>query len=306
MPLPNGRKDLSGEDVDLQGSMTLFRDPATKKYVVPYEVSSISSVGETRVFKDMVLEMWFVANSGNPKVQLKRKTGGKMRRKDVSKPELFLQIAAKSFFVAVNFDIDSVEGAEPLELHDVYPGLLDFSECLPDAVLYEVGMIEKNDGQHVVKEDMEIRGHPRVWATSDRYIVPYKLTYFQQQKHNYNGGRFEVLKPKEGQTEKGRAALEVHRIGKNVVEVHTISNSRTATILVLIAELGVEAEDSPTDAERFSKLMKFITTKADWKTAPNVREFLADYRARGDKSHVDELVDLVYSQSGVPFLPSTP
>ncbi|KAJ3752674.1 hypothetical protein EV360DRAFT_88524 [Lentinula raphanica] len=298
MPLPNGRKDLSGEDVDLQGSMTLFRDPATKKYVVPYEVSSISSVGETRVFKDMVLEMWFVANSGNPKVQLKRRIGGKMKRKDVSKPE----IAVKSYFVAANFDTGPVEGAERLGLRGVYEGLLYYSECLSSAVVTELGK-----AIDVVEEDVAAIGYPRVWATSERYIVPYKVEYFAQQEHSYDGGRLEVLKPKKGETEKGKAALEVYRMeGKNVAKVITNSKSRTATILIQIAELGVEAEDSPTDPNRFSKLMKFITRKDDWETGPNVWEFLADYRARGDESHVDELEELVHSQSGVPFLPSTP
>ncbi|KAJ3976906.1 hypothetical protein EV361DRAFT_881182 [Lentinula raphanica] len=316
MQLPNGKKDLSGEDVDLQGSMTLFRDPATKKYVVPYEVSSISSVGETRVFNDMVLEMWFVANSGKPKVQLKRKIKGKLSRKDVSKPESFLQIAVKSYFVAANFDTDPVEGAERLGLRGVYEGLLDYSECLSSAVVTELGK-----AIDVVEEDVTAIGYPRVWATSERYIVPYKVEYFAQQEHSYDGGRLEVLKPKKGETEKGKAALEVYRMeGKNVAKVITNSKSRTATVQTLPILLGyTHADGIPIDSDsdrrirrggrrqpyRSQSILQAHEIHHE-ERGPNVREFLADYRARGDESHVDELEELVHSQSGVPFLPSTP
>ncbi|KAJ3715361.1 hypothetical protein C8R42DRAFT_725718 [Lentinula raphanica] len=290
------RKELSEGDMELQGSLTLFRDHATKRYVVPYELSSID---KKSMFKGMALEMWF-EHDGSPKAALVGKKGRKVTRNPVIGPEGLLDIAVESFVVAINFENEAVAGAEPLKLRGAYQGLLDHSECLSADVTHDVEKSINIKG--LDEQDVKILGYPSVLVTSERYIVPYKLLHFSKQTQlGYNRGRLEVLKE-----QKGEPALEFHTMnGNDVLAVRRTPNSSSAKILMQIAEMGVNADSNPrTDAARFSQLMKLITKKDDWNTERNVKEFVEDHSFYGipeEEPHFHEFKELVYSQAGIPL-----
>ncbi|KAJ3755868.1 hypothetical protein EV360DRAFT_85492 [Lentinula raphanica] len=187
----NKLSTLEGKDLGVakESQLRIFRKISERRYIVPYDVEIAG-----KKFQGMTLEMWNVDKDGipvNPKARLCR-SGYVEKHKDpklILKPEPLLEIASRSKFVIVTFTEKASKALKPVQLEDIYEGMLNTLRAFTDLIVVDI--IKSLGHNQLLATDVKFEGLPSVLESSKRYAVAYELKHMMS---GYSGGQLEVLK----------------------------------------------------------------------------------------------------------------
>ncbi|KAJ3833467.1 hypothetical protein F5878DRAFT_645922 [Lentinula raphanica] len=194
----NKLSTLEGKDLGVakESQLRIFRKISERRYIVPYDVEIAG-----KKFQGMTLEMWNVDKDGipvNPKARLCR-SGYVEKHKDpklILKAELIqeslqplLEIASRSKFVIVTFTEKASKALKPVQLEDIYEGMLNTLRAFTDLIVVDI--IKSLGHNQLLATDVKFEGLPSVLESSKRYAVAYELKHMMS---GYSGGQLEVLK----------------------------------------------------------------------------------------------------------------
>ncbi|KAJ3727458.1 hypothetical protein C8R42DRAFT_337980 [Lentinula raphanica] len=167
--MPGLGSRVSSDSLEVVGSLSLFRT-STNCYVVPYEVSDIKN---KKRFKGMTLSMWY----DDDKAQFSGLINNERvnQNLDTSVAQELRHIVARSYIVTVIFleSSKTSDSASKVELSGAFQGLLESYPGLLDQITNDIQLKEKN----LAGKDVKVQGFPHVFECSDRYIIPYRITY---------------------------------------------------------------------------------------------------------------------------------
>ncbi|KAJ3727444.1 hypothetical protein C8R42DRAFT_754831, partial [Lentinula raphanica] len=254
--LPNGKLDLEANNLKVEGSICIFRDPDSDdiRYIVPYNLA----VAEEN-FEGSTLEVSYVG--GNPhdsKASLHRKINGKLVAFDLSEIEAMAQLIARTQrYAEVTF-----QTSEMTHGYRVRPISQEArSTMLLDVVLHVIA----KDVQSVLKlpeqfpySSLSSKSAPKVLSKNlrdKRYVIPYQLQYPRDLESNrYTGGRIEVWYTELQGEPKGR----IRRQGMNSdVDLSNGDADMLLQYLDLCFDRRLQGVDNP---NAFAAGMRFLNT----------------------------------------------
>ncbi|KAJ3832266.1 hypothetical protein F5878DRAFT_646922 [Lentinula raphanica] len=284
--MPELGSRVSSDSLEVVGSLGLFRT-STNCYVVPYEVSAIKNKKKFKL-EGTTLSMWYEGK--NPRAQFSGLINNERVKQnlDTSVAQELLLIVTSSYFVTITFpERSKTDSASYLELNEAFQGLLESYPGLLDQITNDI----RSARTYLAGKDVKVEGFPHVFKRFDRYIIPYRITYPENDlklEPKSIGGIVEVYPD----VNKGKDSAAPYKADLQAMRGYVNIPDNVAKFLFQTIKMGVEAESSDPKLAEVSKLMETILGN-EWQ--PDA--FLLNpgpYR-KSRSMHLDEMRKLLVS-----------
>ncbi|KAJ3755871.1 hypothetical protein EV360DRAFT_72494 [Lentinula raphanica] len=250
--MPGLGSRVSSDSLEVVGSLSLFRT-STNCYVVPYEVSAIKNKKKFKL-EGTTLSMWYEGK--NPRAQFSGLINNERvnQNLDTSVAQELLLIVTSSYFVTITFpERSKTDSASYLELNEAFQGLLESYPGLLDQITNDI----RSARTYLAGKDVKVEGFPHVFKRFDRYIIPYRITYPENDlklEPKSIGGIVEVYPD----ANKGKDSAAPYKADLQAMRGYVNIPDNVAKFLFQTIKMGVEAESSDPKLAEVSKLMETI------------------------------------------------